>query len=160
MARVKYIEKDQASPKLKEAFQRVEDQGQKVLNVFKTVANCPYIGLNFMRLGNSILTGEEVPADLRELAILRVGVLDKSEYEFTQHTAIGLKEFNEKERAVLQYTDEIAQNIKVKEETFSTLKKYLSDHAIVELTITIGYYGMVCRILVGLQVELEDDIKK
>jgi alkylhydroperoxidase family enzyme len=178
MARVKYIEKDQASPKIKEAFQRVEDQGQKVLNVFKTVANCPYIGLNFMRLGNSILTGEEVPADLRELAILRVGVLDKSEYEFTQHTAIGLKcgltqkkiddlknwgaskEFNEKERAVLEYTDEIAQNIKVKEETFSTLKKYLSDHAIVELTITIGYYGMVCRILVGLQVELEDGIKK
>jgi alkylhydroperoxidase family enzyme len=70
------------------------------------------------------------------------------------------KEFNERERAVLQYTDEIARNIKVKEETFSKLKKYFSDHAIVELTITIGYYGMVCRILVGLEVELEDDIKK
>ncbi len=173
MTRVSYVEKDQADPKLKEAFQRIEERGQTVLNLFKVMANCPHIGLNFLRLGNSILTGEEVPANIRELAILRVGVLAQSKYEVTQHIAIGLrcgvrqkqiddlakwsksKEFDDRERAVLQYTDEVAQNIKVKDGTFITLKKYFSDHAIVELTTTIGYYGMVCRILVGLQIDIE-----
>ena len=56
---------------------------------------------------------------------------------------------------MLQYTDEVAQNIKVTDETFAVLKQYFSDHAIVELTTTIGYYGMVCRILVGLQIDIE-----
>ncbi|MHB8085705.1 MAG: carboxymuconolactone decarboxylase family protein [Dehalococcoidia bacterium] len=173
MARVGYIEKDQADPKIREAFQHMEARGQSVLNVFKVMANCPHIGLNFLRLGNSILTGEEVPAAIRELAIIRVGLLAQSKYEVHQHIAIGLlcgvrqkqiddlakwtrsKEFNEKERAVLQYTDEVAQNVKVKDKTFATLKQYFSDHAIVELTTTIGYYGMVSRILVALQVEIE-----
>jgi alkylhydroperoxidase family enzyme len=173
MTRVSYVEKEQADPGIKEIFQRLEDRGQPILNLFKVMANCPYVGRNFMRLGYSILTGEEVPANIRELAIMRVGLLAQSRYEFTQHVPIGLKcgvrqkqiddlakwskskEFNDKERAVLQYTDEVAQNIKVKDETFNVLKKYFSDHAIVELTTTIGYYGMVCRILVGLQIDLE-----
>jgi 4-carboxymuconolactone decarboxylase len=173
MTRVNYVEKEQADPKIRETFQKMEDRGQTVLNLFKVLANCPHVGLNFMRLGNSILTGEEVPADIRELAILRVGDLAQSKYEFTQHTAIGLKcgvsrkqiddlpkwagskEFNDKERAVLQYTDEVAQNVKVKDETFAALKKYFSDHAIVELTTTIGFYGMACRLLVALQIDIE-----
>jgi alkylhydroperoxidase family enzyme len=173
MTRVSYVEKGQADPAIREMFQRIEDRGQPILNLFKVMANCPHIGRNFMRLGYSILTGEEVPAAIRELAILRVGVLAQSRYEVTQHIAIGLKcgvrqqqiddlakwsgskEFNDKERAVLQYTDEVAQNIKVTDETFAVLKQYFSDHAIVELTTTIGYYGMVCRILVGLQIDIE-----
>jgi len=177
MTRVSYVEKEQADPKIREIFQRTEDRGQPVLNLFKVIANCPHIGLNFMRLGNSILTGEEVPADIRELAILRVGVLAQSKYEVTQHTAIGLKrgvrqkqiddlakwdgskEFSDKERAVLQYTDEVAQNIEVKDRTFTVLKQYFSDHAIIELTTTIGFYGMACRILVALQIDIEGSKK-
>ncbi len=173
MTRVSYVEKEQTDPKIRETFQRMEDRGQTVLNLFKVMANCPHIGLNFMRLGNSILTGEEISADIRELAILRVGVLAQSMYEVMQHTAIGLKcgvrqkqiddlarwssskEFSDRERAVLQYTDEVAQSVKVKDETFSVLKQYFSDHAIVELTTTIGFYGMACRILVALQIDIE-----
>jgi len=177
MTRVSYMEKEQTDPKIRESFRRIEERGQTVLNLFKVMANCPHIGLNFLRLGYSILTGEEVPANIRELAILRVGVIAQSKYEVTQHIEIGLKcgvrqkqiddlakwsrskEFNDKERAVLQYTDEVAQNIKVKDGTFNMLKKYFSDHAIVELTTTIGYYGMVCRLLVALQIDIEEGTK-
>jgi uncharacterized peroxidase-related enzyme len=177
MTRVHYVEKEQADPAMREAFQNMEDRGQVVLNLFKVMANCPHIGRNFLRLGNSILTGEEVPADIRELAILRVGVLAQSKYEVGQHTVIGLKcgvrqkqiddlakwsgskEFNDKDRAVLQYTDEVAQNVKVTDGTFAELKKYFSDHAIVELTTTVGFYGMACRILIALQIDVEEGKK-
>jgi len=126
------------------------------------------------RLGNSILTGEELPPKLREIAILRVGSLTKSDYEFTQHTRVGLSAdltreqieaihdwqssplFNEQERAVLAYADEIDRDIKVSDDIFTTLKGFLSEHAIVELTVVIGYYGMVCRFLIALDVDLED----
>ena len=65
--------------------------------------------------------------------------------------------FNDQERAVLQYTDEVAQHIGVADDTFAKLHSFLSEHEIVELTTAIGYYGMVCRILVALQIELEPE---
>jgi len=173
MPRVSLIEKDQAHPVVKELYQKNEEQGWPVINLFKVMGHCPYIGLNFQRMGNSILRGEELSPKLRELAILRVGVLAQSEYELSKHTVIGKEtgvsqkqiddisnwasspEFNEEERAALAYTDEVATSIKVKEETFARLQNFFNEHEIVELTVTIGYYGMVCRILVALQIELE-----
>ena len=173
MQRVSLVEKEQAHPVVKELYQKNEDQGWPILNLFKVMGHCPYIGLNFQRLGNAILRGEGLSPKLRELAILRVGDLTQSEYEFTKHTVIGLQagvtqrqigdisnwasspEFSHEERAVLAYTDEVAQSIRVKDETFARLQSFLSEHEIVELTAVIGYYGMVCRILVALQIELE-----
>jgi 4-carboxymuconolactone decarboxylase len=173
MARVKLVEKDQADAIIKEMFQKLEDRKVPVLNLFKAVGNCPKIGRNFVRLGNSILNPEFIDPKLRELAILRVGNLLRSEYEFTKHVVIGKeagvtndqinelstwtssKKFTDIERAVLQYTDEVTLNVKVSDGTFADLKRFFDDPAIVKLTATIGYYGMVSRILVALQIELE-----
>lgn len=174
MARVSFVEKGQGLPMVEDLYQKMENRGQRLLNLFKVLGHSPYIGLNWHRLGNSIMTGEELPSRLREITILRVGSLTKSAYEFTQHTNIGLSAgltreqiqaiddwknsslFNEQERAVLAYVDEVERDIKVSDNTFSALKGFLSEHAIVELTIVIGYYGMVCRFLIALDIELED----
>jgi len=173
MARVKLVEKEQADPIIKEMFQKLEDGNNQVLNLFKAVGNSPRVGRNFVRLGNAVLRPEIVDPKLRELAILRVGNLLQSEYEFTKHVVVGKatgvtqdqidelskwqssKKFTEIERAVLQYTDEVTLNVKVSDGTFADLKRFFDDPAIVKLTATIGYYGMVCRILVALQIELE-----
>lgn len=176
MARVSLVEREQAHPKVSELYQKMEDHGARILNLFKVMGHCPYIGLNFQRLGNSIIRGEELSPKLRELAILRVGCLCASEYEFTQHVPMALEagvtrqqidavsgwgsstEFDDQERAVLRYADEVARDIKAADDTFDALRGFLSEHAVVELTTAIGYYCMVCRILVALQVELESDL--
>ena len=173
MARVDLLNKEQAAPETREMFQKMEDKGFRVLNVFKAMAQCPKIGYYFLRLGNSILFEGSVSPTLRELAILRVGHINQAKYEWTHHVAIALRvgvreeqigalhdwknsgNFNEQERAVLQYTDEVTQNIRVKDDTFAAVRRFLKEEGIVELTTTIGYYGMVCRILEALQVELE-----
>lgn len=173
MARVSFVEKDQAHPLMKEVYQRLEDQGSEILNLFKVMAHCPWIGRNFIRLGNSILKGEELPARLRELAILRVGCLLRANYEVTKHIPLALQAgisqgqvdqllsarsvsgFDGEERAVLSYTDELTKECEVSSVIFEKLRTFLSDRAIVELTAVISYYNMVCRILVGLQIELE-----
>lgn len=173
MARVAILEKDAVSLELRELFQNMETNGQTVLNLFKVMANSPEVGRAFLRLGNRILFKSRLNPRLRELAILRVGDLAKANYEFTQHVPIarrvgvtaaqiealplwkGSTLFNDQERAVLQYTDEMAEKIRVSDDTFAKVKAFLSDQEIVELTTTIGYYGMVSRILETLQVELE-----
>lgn len=173
MARVSLLNKEQAAPDIREMFQKMEDNGFRVLNLFKVMAHCPRVGRYFLRMGNSILFKGAVPPNLRELAILRVGNIYQAKYEFTQHVPIALQtgvkqeqidalpdweksgKFNEQERAILRYTDEVTKNIRVRDDTFAAVRSFLSEEGIVELTTTIGYYGMVCRILEALQVELE-----
>ncbi len=173
MARVAILEKENVGDELRDLFQKMEDKGQTVLNLFKVMANSPEVGRAFLRLGNRILRKGRLDPKLRELAILRVGDLAKANYEFTQHVPIARRVgvtadkiaalpawqasdlFNDRERAVLQYTDEVAEQIRVSDETFGEIKAFLSDQEIVELTTTIGYYGMVSRILEALQIELE-----
>lgn len=175
MARVSIPSKDQVSHELKDVFQSMERRGGQVLNVFKVMAHCPRVGKEFLRLGNAILFKGSLAPKFRELAILRVGDLAEATYEWTQHVPIGLEAgltneqiktlhrwkdsplFNVQERAVLQYTDEVAQNIRVSEETFKAVKDFLTEEQIVELTTTIGYYGMVSRILEALEIELEEN---
>jgi 4-carboxymuconolactone decarboxylase len=173
MARVGLVNKEQAAPEIREMFQKMEGKGSRVLNIFKVMAHCPRIGYYFLRLGNSILFKGTVPPALRELAILRVGHINQAKYEWTHHVPIALRvgvgeeqisalpdwenstTFSEQERAVLQYTDEVTKNIRVKDVTFAAVRRFLDEEGIVELTATIGYYGMVCRILEALQIELE-----
>jgi len=173
MARVKLIEKENAHPMVKELYEKNIATSGRVINLWKAMGHLPYTGLNYQRMGNSLLKGEGLPANLRELAVLRVGHLTRCKYEFAQHTPIGLraglrqkqideigqwkmsKEFTDVERAVLAYADEVEVNIQVKDETFNNLRKYLSEAQVVELTSAIGYYGMTCRLLESLQIDIE-----
>lgn len=173
MARISFLSKENASADIQTMFTKMENSGTPILNLFKVMAHCPKVGRNFMRLGNAILFKGVVPPNLRELAILRVGNIYDATYEFTQHVPIALQngvtqeqiedlpnwqksgKFNEGEQAILQYTDEVTKNIRVKNETFTALKKFLSEEAIVELTTAIGYYGTVSKIVEALQIELE-----
>jgi alkylhydroperoxidase family enzyme len=173
MARVSLLDKDQVSSEFQKSFQKMEESGRPVLNLFRVMAHAPQVGYRFLGLGNAILLKGVVPPNLRELAILRVGQLNQATYEWTQHVPIALRvgvrqtqidalmhwenssEFDEREKAVLKYTDEETKNIRVQDETFAAVRAILSEEGIVELTTTIGYYAMVCRILEALQVELE-----
>jgi 4-carboxymuconolactone decarboxylase len=173
MARVKLLQKEEVGPMVKEIYQKVEYSGNEVLNLLKALAHSPKICRDWRRLGITLLLKGELSPELRELAILRVGNLAQANYEYTKHVPLALQAgvnqrqidalskwknstvFDDQERAVLEYTDEMTQNIRVSDETFSKIQDFLSDREIVELTVTIAYYGMVCRTLEALQVELE-----
>ena len=174
MARVRLIEKAEASPKVQEVYQKIEDNGAKVINLYKTLANSPTaIMLNTIRLGSAILGQTSLSPKLRELAILCVAKICGSEYEWKQHEAIarqvGLSDeqikaiadwkksdkFSDEERTVLQYVDEVAQKVSVSDQTYNALGKYFKAPTIVELTVTIGYYSMLARVLVPLQVDVD-----
>ncbi len=173
MARVRLLQKEDVDPMVKEIFQKVEDSGNEVINLLKALAHSPKICRDWNRLGITLLLKGEFSPKLRELAILRVGNLAKANYEWTKHVPMALEtganqeqidelsdwvnstKFNEQERAVLLYTDEVSQNIRVSDDTFSKIRNFLSEREIIELTVTIGYYAMVCRTLEALQIELE-----
>ena len=85
MARLPYLEADQVAPEYRDMLRRNT-------NLHKLLVNSPDMARAFSGLGGYIRHKSKLDPRLRELAILQVGWMEKSEYEFTHHVKIG-KEF-------------------------------------------------------------------
>ena len=82
MARLPYLEADQVAPEYRDMLKRNT-------NLHKLLVNSPDMARAFNGVGNHIRFKSKLDSRLRELAILQVGWLEKSEYEFTHHVKIG-----------------------------------------------------------------------
>ncbi len=171
MARLPYLKPEQMPEKTQRLLGAIEPK----LNLYKIVAHAENSIRHFIRMGSSLLTQNKLDDNLRELAILRVASLSNSNYEWVQHKriaiGIGMPEekiegvrsgpengpFNELERLVLKFTDEVTTHIKASPATFNAISKYLDHREIVELLLVIGYWSMVARLLETVEVELEDE---
>jgi len=61
--------------------------------------------------------------------------------------------------ATARYARLVAHAEEVDDATFTTLKGTLGDAGMVELTVTIGYYGLLARVINTLQVPLEEGVE-
>jgi AhpD family alkylhydroperoxidase len=174
MARVELLELKEMQPDLQETFRKLEANGYEILNINRAMAHAPEVCRDFIRLGSKLLFKSKLDPKLRELAILRVARLTKCRYEREQHEIIarrlampdlqidavkkwqGSKHFDKREQAVLQYTDEVTQEVRAKNSTYKKLQAFLSEREIVELTVVIGYYNLVARFLEALEVDLDE----
>jgi alkylhydroperoxidase family enzyme len=171
MALLPYVDESTASEKTREILGNTP----RKLNVAFMIANASdAVFHNFSRLGNALLTKGKLDSKLREIAILRTAKVSSSVYEWMQHvpiakavgvtadqiTAIDKWEaatcFNELERLALRFTDEVARGVKGKRETLAALQKHLGPGEIVELIMSIGFWGMVARVLETTEVDLEE----
>ncbi len=119
--------------------------------------------------------GRKLDPKLRELAILRTGIVGESRFEYSQHLKVarmvGLTEeklsaikgwiasesFTAPERAVMAATDELVGRNLVEDETFAELKKHLSDPEIMEMFYVIGLWRMHGMIVRALHLEYDND---
>ena len=171
MPRIPYYEVENATGKHAEFLDKLKPH----LNIFRMLANSEAGLKGFVRMGNALLHRCELDAQLRELAILRVGRLSRAAYEVFQHERIAreagvsdakiaaLREatidsavFDDNDRAVLRFTDDVVRNVKASDRNLKAVQAFLSPGAVVELTLTIGYYMMVCRFLETTGVEGEE----
>jgi 4-carboxymuconolactone decarboxylase len=175
MARVPYARIDQALDKIKDFFKKLETNS-RVLNVQKMVANSPGSVREFTRLGNALLMKAKLSSYFRELVIIRVSFLTGSRYEWAQHVPIALAAgvtkaqleeinnwresslFNEQDRVILEFTDQVVQEHQPSEATFNLAAKFLDPGSLVELTLSIGYWSMVGKFLRTFQVEIEESL--
>jgi 4-carboxymuconolactone decarboxylase len=173
MARVGYVTTAEAEGDAREILAGMESRGSEVLNLHRTLANDPKVIRNFLRLGNSLLMFGLLPPALRELAILRVAQMTGAHYEWAHHVPIarqvGVGEeqiaglmawdtsphFDERERAVLHYAQSVTSAVAAPDEVFREARRHLSEAEVVELTLVAGYWGMVARLLVALEIDLE-----
>ncbi|MBS0521880.1 MAG: carboxymuconolactone decarboxylase family protein [Proteobacteria bacterium] len=171
MSRIPYYEVENATGKHAEFLGKLGTH----LNIYRMLANSEAGLKGFVRMGNALLYRCELDPTLRELAILRVGRLSRAAYEVFQHERIarevGVPEekiaalrdatvdapaFSDQDKAVLRFTDEVVRNVRASDKTLKAVEAFLSRGALVELTLTVGYYMMVCRLLETTGVDGEE----
>ncbi len=169
MARVPYPDPATLDPNTAAFLERLPP-----LNVFRMMAHSEGLLAVFTRLGNHLLFKSELDPVLREIAILRVGVLSGAGYEVFQHERIGRQlgmsdeligairagpdsaVFDDLQRLVVRFTDDVVANVRAGDDTFGPLRQRLSVREVQELVMTIGYYMAVSRFLETFDVDVED----
>jgi alkylhydroperoxidase family enzyme len=171
MARIPYVEIDTAPTAVKETFEKLPAK----LNIFKIMAHAETNFRPLIMLGTSILTQQQLPAKLRELAILRVARLSHAEYEWVQHVPIakmtGASDeqvaalerddataacFDPVERIVLGATDEIVRDGGPSDTTFAELRSHFSNREIVELVLAVGFYMVMARLMISTRIDVDE----
>lgn len=171
MPRIPFPPEGEALPQIMDSG---PGKGMRTLNVQRMLLHLtPAIHEKFSNFGVALLQEGALDPILRELALVRVGLLSNAPYEVHHHDALArhvgvpqakldaLREdaigdgFTAEERAVLQFTDDVVTNVRPADATLAQLQAHLSSAEIMELVLVTGTYMTVSRILETFGVELD-----
>lgn len=148
-----------------------ERRGGTLLNLDRILLHSEPLSKSWNTFLGTLRRGCSLDGKLRELAILRIALLNRAPYEHYQHVpdalACGATQaqidalpdwaqhkalFNATEQAVLAYTDAMTLTVQVSDEVYADVRSALNDTDLVELTATIGAYNMVARFLEAFHI--------
>ncbi len=173
MARVPYLDVSDLSPENQDILKRP-------IWLNRALAHSPDALRSMNELAGFIRHKSTLDGRLRELAILQIGWLAKSPYEWSHHIAIG-KEFgatdddiraigeetagrptklDETAKLVLRGAREMNDRLSMSDATYAALEKSLGRAHMIDLIMTISFYCAVVRILATLEIDVEPEYRK
>jgi alkylhydroperoxidase family enzyme len=173
MARVPYLDKSDLPPEHHDVLTRT-------IALNRAMANSPNAARAFTVPAMYIRNGSKLDPRLRELAILQVGWLAKSPYEWSHHVKIG-REFGVSDddiraigeetagratrldalsKTVLRAAREMTGDLAMSDATFAELEKALGREQVIDLTLAIAFYNAVVRLLGTLQIDVEPEYRR
>jgi len=147
------------------------------LNLLGIVAHAESAFEPWLRYSNTLLRKLELEPLLRELAILQVAHLCRSEYEWTQHDSIAQavgasaaqiaaiaageeasESFDDRQRLVLSFTREVVLDGAAGEAAVKRLEAELGTRQLVELLLVVGNYMGIARLIATTGLEAQDPV--
>src|SRR5262245_10348886 len=150
-------------------------QGAELINLQLTNGHAPKFSRASAAMAFTIRFDAVTPRRLLELVIMRTAEIVGSDYEMNQHRPLmklcGYSDaqiaavpswqastlFDDKQRAVLGYVEQVAHGGNVDDATFATLSQHFSPQEIVEITMTVGTYYSTGLFTKALRIEVEQD---
>lgn len=174
MARVSLIDENDRT-ELTDLIERIRGaRGGRLINIYRMMLHSPPLASAWFELNNAVRSATEIDGQSREIAIIRIAILNEVDYILRAHgPAYALKEgltpeqvqaladwrpsalFDDKQRALLAYTDSMTRDIAVPNDVFEPLRRHFSERQIVELTMLVGAYNMHTRVLKALEIDPE-----
>jgi alkylhydroperoxidase family enzyme len=149
------------------------ERGGKILNLYRMLLHSPPFAEGWLGFFTAVRQKGTLPGRHRELAILRIAVLNGADYEFAAHVPFALKEgfeqpqldalrdgrtpegLTDADRAVIAYADAMTREIHVGDEVFARVRAHFGERDIVELTATVAGYNCVSRFLEAMRIDHE-----
>jgi alkylhydroperoxidase family enzyme len=149
-------------------------RGGRLINIYRLMLHSPSLANAWFDLNQAVRYGTEIDGQSREIAVIRVAILNNVDYVLQAHgPAYALKEglttaqvdavanwhisslFSAKQRSLLAYTDAITREIDVSDAVFDEVRIHFTERQTVELTLLISAYNMLTRFLKALTVDPE-----
>jgi alkylhydroperoxidase family enzyme len=173
MARVPYLQQSDLPPEYQDLLARP-------IALNRAMANNPEASRAFSVPAMYIRHKSKLDPRLRELAILQVGYVAKSPYEYSHHVKIG-REFGLTDddiraigeetagrptnldplaKTVLRAAREMTNDVAMSDATYAALERALGREQIIDLIMAIAFYNGVVRLLASLQIDVEPEYQK
>ena len=177
MARVPYPRKEDLPEAERHIFERMARE-RGAGHIWLALANHPKVLEGVMAMAGALRNETTFDRRFRELGVLMVGLVAKSDYEFDHHWNAALQAgvrreqlenlaqfevspvFDDQERAVLRYAQEATETGVVSDSTWSALRRYFDTRQAMEVVLTVAWYNCVVRILLPLEIEHEPGFKR
>jgi 4-carboxymuconolactone decarboxylase len=166
MPRLAYFDASEAPDSVARVLSRTP------LTLLRMIAHAESAFEDWLAYSNSLLTVLELDPVLRELAILQVAHLERSEYEWVQHVAIGHAlgvsdaqidaierdddadaSFSEEQAALLGFAREVLIDGSASEDAVADLSARIGARGVVELLLVLGHYVAIARLIATTGLE-------
>lgn len=174
MTRVSHLSDDDLPPEFRPIFEQLRAERGYIPSLYAALAHSPALLNDFITITGHLRDSTLDPR-WRELAILTVAHLAGAATMWISHLPIaraaGLSEdqilglpvwqrhpsFSHEDRAIIACTEAVTRDIRVPEDTWQAARTFLSERAMVELTLTAGFYNMVARLLEAVAVDVDPE---
>ncbi|MGH8660139.1 MAG: carboxymuconolactone decarboxylase family protein [Burkholderiales bacterium] len=149
-------------------------RGGRLLNFYRALLHSPALASAWLDFNNAVRYETGLDERVRELAIMRVAVLNGADYVLRIHQeryaeAAGVTpaevealrdwrksgSFGPEDAALLAYVDAMTRDVEVPDAVFREMGARFSKRAAVELTVLIAAYNMHTRVLRALDIDPE-----
>lgn len=159
---------------------REEDRDQlaRPLTLNRALVHSIPTSRHFWDMANWMRFDASFDPRLREMAILQVGYVTRSAYEWSHHVRLGMDDFGVSEadidaiidesegrptglppldRAVLRFAREMTTDLVGSREAFDVIRDAVGEEQITELVVIIGFYNLVARYLLTMEIDVEPE---
>lgn len=156
-------------------FDAIEQTRGSVRGPFTILMHSPEVAGRAGALGAYIRYESTLDGNERELAIITAAREFDCPYEWAAHEpiareagvtpaaietvakALPVESLEKPESVIIQYGRELFHNHTISQETYDAASELYDNQALVELTATMGYYGLIACILNAFNVHPDDD---
>jgi alkylhydroperoxidase family enzyme len=155
-----------------------DDTGRAIANVYRTYAHHPTMDSLRRGVSEHIRDATTLTDRQREILLIRIGILCRSEYEWSAHVRIGRgiglddaaierlltgpahPDNDPLERALLRAVDELYRDDFVTDETWAMLEEHLDTRQLLDMLIAVGGYRMLSMAMNTLGVQLDANAER
>jgi alkylhydroperoxidase family enzyme len=150
----------------------------KGLNALGMLAHHPALTQAFNTFNGHLLFATTLDPRQRELLVLRVAAVRRSDYEWAQHAVLagdaGLTPaevaavaegpdapgLDPADRLLVRAVDELLTEAEIGDETWAALAGRLDEQQLMDLVFTVGAYETLAMAFRSFGVEIDDDLKR